>query len=88
MTLTAVTAPLPIRVEVKNPLTELLTSHRIVVGFLVFSILIMIGVTVWSTVILLPIGLVPGHPGFSSVHIAISPWSIVRLQPTNYYVAT
>jgi hypothetical protein len=68
VTLTAVTAPLSIRVEAKNSLTELLRSDRIVVGFFMFSILIMIGVSVWSTAILLPIRLSPGHPGFSSIY--------------------
>jgi hypothetical protein len=66
MTLTAIAAPLPAKVEVRIPLKRLLPPNVIFAGLLVLVIITMIVAAVWSITRLLPGGLSPGFLAFSS----------------------
>lgn len=74
MTLTAITTPLRIRVEVKNPTKQLFNSDRIVlsdrivIGFCIFAIFAMIIVTARSTASLVAIGPAPRQAVFNLTH--------------------
>jgi hypothetical protein len=59
MTLTAITAPLSIREEIRISRKQLLASDRIVAGVLILAIITSIIVTVWTTIRLMPDGLPP-----------------------------
>ena len=65
MTLTAMTAPLPVKAEVRIPCKHLPASNGFVAGILVLAMMTMIIVTVWSTARLLPAGLSP-YPSASA----------------------
>jgi hypothetical protein len=59
MAFTAMTAPLPVKAEVRVPCKQLLASNGVVVTLLVLTLMTMIVVTVRSTARLLPAGLSP-----------------------------
>jgi hypothetical protein len=68
MTLTAMTAPLPVRAEIRVLCKQLLARDEIVAGILMLAIITMIVVTVYTTVGLLPEGLPPYYLAFRSTY--------------------
>jgi hypothetical protein len=68
MTLTAMTASLSFREELRISCKQLLESDGIVVGVLMLAIITMIVVTVWTTIRLLPNGLPPYYLAFGSTY--------------------
>jgi hypothetical protein len=68
MTLTAMTAPLSVREEIRISYKQLLASDGIYAGALILAIMTMIVVTVWATIRLLPDGLPPYYLAFRSTY--------------------
>jgi hypothetical protein len=64
MTLTAMTAPLSVREEIRISCQQLLASDGIVAEVLLLAVTTIIIVSVWTTVCLMPEGIPPSYLAF------------------------